>query len=240
VTPVFWNASRRPFFTFFAKERLMAALKGLDTGMALTSHAAALRQEHGFDFVMRYYSHNAAKNLSLVEACTLSSAGLQIGTVWESAGIHASFFTRPQGVADGAAAFSIAHDTIGQPPGSAIYFAVDYDASQADIDGPITDYFAGVAAAFDAASGGASHYAIGVYGSGLCCDLIVGKGLAAFSWLSQSTGFAGSKAYAALARYNLIQGMPELVGVDGGVALSVDADASNPERPSGLFRLACG
>lgn len=214
----------------------MAALKGLDTGTELTRHAAALRAQ-GYDFVMRYYSHNAAKNLSLGEARALSAAGLLIGAVWETAGTHASFFSRAQGVADGGAAFHMAQAAIGQPAGSAIYFAVDYDATEADIEGPVSDYFAGVKMAFAAAADGLSPYAVGVYGSGLCCDTLVDKQLATLGWLSQSGGFAGSKAYAEAARYNLIQRLPAHASIDGGPELSFDPDASNPDKPHGLFRL---
>jgi hypothetical protein len=42
----------------------MPARKGLDTTMELTRHAVALKAQ-GVDFVLRYYSHNASKNLSL-------------------------------------------------------------------------------------------------------------------------------------------------------------------------------
>jgi hypothetical protein len=76
-----------------------------------------------------------------------------------------------------------------------------------------------------------------VYGSGLCCDTLADKQLATLGWLSQSSGFAGSKAYAGAGRYNLVQQMPQRITVDGGVALSVDPDATNPERPHGLFRV---
>ena len=62
----------------------MSVLKGLDTTMELTRHAQALR-DHGYAFALRYYSHNAAKNLSLGEARALSQAGLSIGVVWKRA-----------------------------------------------------------------------------------------------------------------------------------------------------------
>ena len=42
----------------------MAALTGFDTALQMTRHAQALRRQ-GIDFVMRYYSHNAAKNLGM-------------------------------------------------------------------------------------------------------------------------------------------------------------------------------
>jgi hypothetical protein len=220
----------------------MPVLNGLDTTMELTRHAGALKAQ-GYDFVLRYYSNNAAKNLSLGEARALSGAGLQIGVVWETSGTHATFFTRAQGLADGAQAFRMARESIGQPFGSAIYFAVDYDPTQADLDGGISNYFTGVRAALYVANDGQPSYRVGVYGSGLCCGTLVERGIASLSWLSQSSGFAGSRQYADQKRYDLIQMLPaRIVGADG-IVLSVDPDATHPERDAGLFSVhapGCG
>jgi hypothetical protein len=210
-------------------------LRGLDTTMELTRWARALRQVHGFDFALRYYSHNAAKNLSLGEARALSAAGLQLGVVWETAGTHPAYFTRAQGLADAAAAFRYAREVIGQPPGSAIYFAVDYNATQADLDGPVSNYFTGVRAGLFAAGEGQIPYEVGVYGSGLCCATLVEREQASLSWLSQSTGFLGSKAYASEQRYSLIQYGETRLKLDDGTVIAIDPDATNPGRPHGLF-----
>jgi len=212
----------------------MAILRGLDTTVELTRHAEALRSQ-GYDFAMRYYSNNASKNLSLGEARALSQAGLKIGVVWETSGTHAAFFTRAQGLADGAQAYRMARESIGQPFGSAIYFAVDYDPTQADIDGGISNYFTGVHAALYVANDGAPSYRVGVYGSGLCCGALVERGMAALSWLSQSTGFAGSRQYAEQQRYDILQTLPaRIVGADG-IVLSIDPDTTHPDKDAGLF-----
>ncbi len=214
----------------------MPVLKGLDTTMELTRHAEALKNQ-GYDFAMRYYSNSASKNLSLGEARALSQAGLKIGVVWETSGTHASFFTRAQGLADGAQAYRMARESIAQPFGSAIYFAVDYDPTQADIDGGISNYFTGVHAALYVANDGAPSYRVGVYGSGLCCGALVERGMAALSWLSQSTGFAGSRQYAEQKRYDILQTLPaRIVGADGSV-LSIDPDTTHPDNDAGLFSL---
>ena len=205
------------------------ALSGFDTALQMTRHAAALRQQ-GVDFVIRYYSHNSAKNLTPEEARALAAADLRLGTVWESAGTHAGYFSRAQGQSDGTAALALAR-AVGQPDGSSIYFAVDYDPTQADIDGPVADYFAGVASTLGAG------YRIGVYGSGLCCGYLLDRKAATCSWLSQSTGFAGSKAYAQAQRYDLIQALPKQIVLDGS-KLDVDPDTSNPADDPGLFQPA--
>jgi hypothetical protein len=214
----------------------MPVLNGLDTTIELTRHAAALKAQ-GYDFALRYYSNNASKNLSLGEARALAGAGLQIGVVWETSGTHAGFFTRAQGLADGAQAFRMAKESIGQPFGSAIYFAVDYDPTQADIDGVISNYFTGVHAALYVANEGEPSYRVGVYGSGLCCGTLIDRGIATLSWLSQSTAFAGSRQYAEQKRYDLIQMLPARVPGDGGTVISIDPDATHPERDAGLFSL---
>lgn len=212
----------------------MPVLSGLDTTIELTRHALALKAQ-GYDFALRYYSNNASKNLSLGEARALSGAGLQIGVVWETSGTHAGFFSRAQGLADGAQAFRMAKEAIGQPFGSAIYFAVDYDPTQADLDGAISNYFTGVHAALYVANEGEPSYRIGVYGSGLCCAALVERGQAGLSWLSQSTAFAGSRQYAEQKRYDLLQMLPKrIVGADG-IVLSIDPDATHLEREAGLF-----
>ena len=212
----------------------MAVLNGLDTTIELTRHAATLKAQ-GYDFALRYYSNNASKNLSLGEARALSAAGLRIGVVWETSGTHAGFFSRAQGLADGAQAYRMAKESIVQPFGSAIYFAVDYDPTQADLDGVISNYFTGVHAALYVANEGRPSYRVGVYGSGLCCGALVERGIASLSWLSQSTAFAGSRQYAEQKRYDLIQMLPVRVPGEGGLVISIDPDATHPERDAGLF-----
>jgi hypothetical protein len=147
------------------------------------------------DFVVRYYSHSSSKNLSFSEAKILSTAGVNIVTVWESAGDHAGFFTRAQGVDDATSAHSMAI-AIGQPAGTPIYFAVDFDATQGELNAGIIPYFQGVAAGMGTISGGGPPpYTAGVYGSGLVCSSLFSRGLVTHTWLSMSTGFAGSKTY---------------------------------------------
>jgi hypothetical protein len=77
---------------------------------------------------------------------------------------------------------------------------------------------------------------VGVYGSGLACRNLRERGVAAFSWLSQSTGFAGSQEYARALNYDLIQYLPQRIEVEGAVLL-VDPDATHPDRPAGLFQV---
>ena len=187
-----------------------------DCGKFVTKISAA-----GVRFVVRYYSHSAGKNLSFSEAKALSAAGVDLVSVWESAGDHAGFFTRNQGVDDATTAFNLAQG-IGQPSGSPIYFAVDYDASQTELDAGILPYFRGVADGFAAMDHGAGVYTAGVYGSGLVCSVLSGAKLVTHTWLSMSSGFRGSKTYQ---DWNIKQHLP---GDPFGLGFEVDPDEAKP------------
>jgi hypothetical protein len=166
------------------------------------------------DFVARYYRER------------LSSQGLKIVAVWESHSADPRHFYYSSGFEDAATAYGEAR-AVGQPAGSAIYFAVDFNAHGWEI-GPIEDYFRGVAAGLGTANNGQPYYAIGVYGSGAVCEAVKATGLARYSWLSNSLSWEGSDSYD---NWDILQGedTPEL-------SFSQDTDQARGEY--GAFRLA--
>lgn len=163
-----------------------------------TGADAACLASNGITFVFRYYSATTthpAKRLTLAEAQALVTAGIQIGVVYEDGPTSVSYFTNGRGTQDGGRAWQYAQQ-IGQPVGSAIYFAVDYDAKPADL-AAIASYFQGVQFGLDTASGGVSSYSIGVYGSGLVCQTIKqDQNLAKYSWMAESPKWQGTDTYA--------------------------------------------
>jgi len=192
--------------------------KGFDTTGDLTRFASSLVKK-GYDFVCRYYNiNNPSKNLTLAEAHVLSNAGLRMVAIWENGyPITPGYFTHAAGVHDGTSAYYYALQQIGQPPSTPIYFAVDYDASAADVKGPVLSYFNGIRDGFNTISKNNPAYAIGVYGSGLTCTAMLQAGTASFSWLAQSMGWGNSRSFAG---YNIAQSLqitecPELGGVTG-------------------------
>lgn len=211
----------------------MATLKGFDTPLDMGRHAPALRRR-GYDFVMRCYSRDPGRNLGLDEARRLSDAGLKIGALWEHGATHEAYFTRQQGLLDGADALRLAR-AAGQPAGSAIYVAVGHDATREEVDGPIAAYFTGIRATL----GGPAGYRVGVHGSGRCCAAMIDRGLATLAWLSQARGFAGTQSYAHAMRYDLLQWMPTRIALDGAT-VEITPDIGNPGRDPGLFQVeAC-
>jgi Domain of unknown function (DUF1906) len=130
-------------------------------------------------------------------------------------------------VFDGTSAYHFAEHEIGQPAGTPIYFAVDYDASQADVSGVISQYFRGIADAFNTIGSNNPAYSVGVYGSGLVCSSLLNAGFVRFTWLSQSTGFRGSKTFKAFNIKQLAEKL-ECKAVQGGVHGDPDNAPSDP------------
>jgi Domain of unknown function (DUF1906) len=166
-------------------------------------------QGSGLEFVARYYREPVSRwpALSASEAQGLSSQGLKIVAVWESHSRNVQHFSYFSGYNDAMMAYPQAR-AVGQPAGSAIYFAVDFNARSAALL-PIEEYFRGVKAGLAAASGGHAIYTIGVYGSGAVCDVMKREDLAQYAWLSNSIAWEGSIGYE---DWNIRQGLrsPEL------------------------------
>jgi hypothetical protein len=178
---------------------VIPAGSGLAHGIDLPTDASdVLGELRGFklDFVARYYRDPASRwpTLSASEVQRLSSLGVKIVTVYESHSRRADYFSYASGYNDAISAYRQAR-TVAQPSGSAIYFAVDFNARGQDL-AQVDQYFRGVAAGFNAAGAGKPDYKVGVYGSGAVCDLMRRERLAQYAWLSGSTAWEGSSGFA--------------------------------------------
>lgn len=132
----------------------------IDTSRRTTASIACLKAA-GVTTVIRYYAretHLPEKRLTREEAAALVTAGLNVGVVFQSAGNSAACFSAEIGAADAAHAHRNAMAKIGQPAGSAIYFAVDYDAGPVDVRERIIPHFRAVGRAFSAEG---SRYRVG-------------------------------------------------------------------------------
>lgn len=115
-------------------------IRGLDMAEPCPSAAKArCLAVTGHAFVGRYYTspQNAWKLLTRREARMLSQAGLSIVAIFEDG---ATELSAGLGVAHAQTALSCAAEA-GQPPGSAIYFAVDYNATPDQIGQDVIPYF---------------------------------------------------------------------------------------------------
>ncbi|MFO1067875.1 MAG: DUF1906 domain-containing protein [Geminicoccaceae bacterium] len=197
----------------------------LDTTKNCAPAAARLLAE-GCHTVIRYYSRSDWKRVTQAEAHRLGSQGLRLAAVYQNRQTQVADFDRNKGEAAGRHAYDYAQNTMFQPPGSAIYFSVDYDATGSEITGAVIPYFEGVRQAFVTLSGGNPDYRVGVYGSGRTCRILADAGLVSLTWLAQARGWAEYDQYSAGNRWALRQGMPVVVaGIEG------DPNDTNPAVP---------
>ncbi len=170
-------------------------MNGLSTNRRCTSAAACLVQ-NGVEFVVRYYSETtkqSQKRLLPDEARALHAAGLRIAVVYQDRQTQVEDFSRASGERDGRFAFAYGREN-GQPLGTTIFFAVDYDAKPADLRA-IQAYFQGVGAGLATAAQSEPSYQVGVYGSGYVCRRLKEAGLVSHTWLAESTGYRESAGY---------------------------------------------
>lgn len=149
-------------------------MKGIDCATPLNAATAKSLAAAGMRFACRYLvpEKYAWKRLTRSEAELITAAGMQILSVFETSA------SRPAGgaaagLADGTAAYKEAQ-IICQPTGSAIYFAVDYDAQLADYNA--------IEAYLRAAGEQIPGYAVGVYGSYAVIEEMARRGAAKHLW----------------------------------------------------------
>jgi len=166
----------------------------LDTAQTTTSQIEHLLA-NGVTSVLRYLDplgSSAPKVVKPAEAQALATAGIRLGLVSEGWGNFAhGAISAMAGERDAQNALTSA-PLVGADSGTTIYFAVDCDAGLAAIEKLVLPYFASISAAF-----AGSAFAVGVYGSGNVCDLVIANGLATRAWLAGAMGWSGSRAYLA-------------------------------------------
>jgi hypothetical protein len=201
--------------------------RGIDLPTDARDVSLELKGSH-IDFVARYYRDPASRwpPLSAEEARSISSAGLSLVAVWESHSHKPDYFSYATGYYDALAAYRQAW-TIGQPPDSAIYFAVDFNAQPADMES-VDHYFRGVYDGLRTAAGPGPGYRVGVYGSGTVCDYLKRLRLARYAWLSNSTAWSG---YDSFADWDIRQS-------GRSPSLSFDQDANEARGEYGSFQVA--
>ena len=163
--------------------------------------------QKGIDAVLRYISSgDQAKCIDAREMAELIGAGITVGIVYELTGGSPEFGGLPgsidstHGASDGAYALQTLK-SLGVPPGSVVYFAVDADVdNNTDINTYVIPYFT----AAKQTLGG--YYRIGAYGCGSTCAAALNSAGCDKAWLANATGWNGYSKFLASGRASIIQG----------------------------------
>ncbi len=212
-------------------------MKVLDTATPITNKVNCIRSI-GYECIIRYYTRYTrnSKILKQKEAIAIGSQGIFIAVVYQDYNNSSQRFDYHKGYSAGLFAYTYAHEEIGQPYNSAIYFAVDYDASQTEVEQRIRPYFKGVSDAFEEEANGESRYKIGVYGSGLVCRLLLESNHATYAWLAGATGWRETSQFDQTKRWHLKQKIDHPAKVVCGV--TIDDNFVNSNEPDfGYFKI---
>ena len=184
-----------------------SSFTAIDCCVPVTSHLELLTRS-GVTLVLRYLNPlgPSQKQVSVGEAEAIARAGLRLGLVSEGWGDFAhGGISAAAGERDAEHAL-VSAPKLGVSEGSAVYFAVDTDASEQEISKIVLPYFASVRGLLS------KKFRVGVYGSGLVCSRVLDAKLADLAWLSASMGWRGSRDFLAGERWSLAQKIPKRVG----------------------------
>lgn len=174
----------------------MKQLNGVDCVTEIYQTLAEGLKENGIEYVGRYLG-NSWKSIKEKECDALINAGLKIISIWETNPTFAAYFTKSQGSADAKMASAFA-SSIGQKEGSAIYFAVDFDAQAWDMKG-ILNYFAGIREELD------KIYKAGVYGSYDVLKMLHSNNAADYYWQTGAWSRGNVASFIDILQFNFNQ-----------------------------------
>lgn len=173
--------------------------KACDCATILNAQQAKDLKDAGYQVVGRYLTGyvgmSKPKGITLDEIKNIETAGLSVFLIYQDGGYYPEYFANPnQGTVDAQIAISAAKK-IGAPSGSTIYFAVDFDAYEYQLESMIMPYFRQISLTFKSGENN-KNYQVGIYGPRLICSTVSEAGYAKYSFVSDmSTGFSGNLGY---------------------------------------------
>lgn len=188
--------------------------KALDTATTLTYESAKGLKNAGYEVVGRYLTNKFA--MTKTEINNITRAGLDIFAIYEYGNSVKYFETEGRGYMDAEEAKKAALN-LGIPAQTVIYFAVDYDMMDYQVDEIIIPYFKQI-------SDSIQPYKVGIYGSRNICSKVSKAGLAVSSFvLDMSTGYSGNLGFTMPSNWHFDQFATVTVA-----GVEIDKDAYKP------------
>ncbi|MGW2885812.1 glycoside hydrolase domain-containing protein [Streptomyces griseoruber] len=206
----------------------------------ITAARAASLKAEGIRYIGRYLTNPSTtslpeKAIQPGELQTIADSGLRCYPIYQTYGRDASSFGYPAGRAAGQAAINAALDH-GFKAGARIFFAVDFDALDADVTNYVLPHFKGIQ---DAVMDDGNRFRIGVYGPRNVCTRVGEAGHSSASFVSDmSSGFSGNFGYPLPPDWAYDQIVTRTVGsgdgaieIDNNIASGRDTGENSFDRP---------
>ena len=155
-----------------------------DTRFEITAERAQVLKQNGYEVVGRYINGGDFKELREGELETIFNAGLKAFFIYQENNRLIDDFSYEKGILAGNRATECAkkHKIL---KNSIIYFAVDLDVYEDQINEYIIPYFKGIKASLG------PNYKIGIYGPRLVCSRVAQEGLSESSFVADmSSGYS--------------------------------------------------
>lgn len=169
--------------------------KACDCATVLNRQQAKDLKAAGYTHVGRYLTgsvgtEHTPKFLTFEEVENIESAGLHVFPIYQDGGYYLDYFKNTsQGTVDAQTAI-LAAERIGIPSNTTIYFAVDFDCYEYQIDTFIIPYFRRINLFFNSPEN-TKRYKVGIYAPRYVCTKVSELGLATTSFVADmSTGFS--------------------------------------------------
>lgn len=188
----------------------------------VTSARAQALKDAGYKYVGRYLFNPSStslpeKQIQPGELDTVVANGLRCFPIYQTYSRSADYFSYNQGCADAYNAIEWAR-VHGFKPGTLIYFAVDYDAVDAEVSQYVIPHFRGVYETL----GELSNYEVGIYGPRNVCQRVSDAGYAWTSFVSDmSSGYSGNLGYPLPTNWAFDQIVTKTIGSGSG-AIEID------------------
>ncbi|HIQ90192.1 MAG TPA: DUF1906 domain-containing protein [Candidatus Coprosoma intestinipullorum] len=163
----------------------------------ITSNNVEVLKNNGYQYIGRYLANYPGgtldKELSTEEIKVIFNNGIRLIPIQQGGASSLDYFTKANADEEVSLALTAANKFKLQF-GSIIYFAVDYDAQDAEIDNSLIPYFKEI---FERVmDDGMGQYRVGVYGPRNVCTKVCEAGYACSCYVSDmSTGYSGNLGF---------------------------------------------
>ncbi|MBL7576461.1 Peptidoglycan-binding (PGRP) domain of peptidoglycan hydrolases-containing protein [Peptoniphilus asaccharolyticus DSM 20463] len=173
---------------FISKGNISRKAIACDTRFEITSDLLNKLKSDGYEIVGRYLTGGSFKEIREGELQRIIDGGMKYFPIFQENGREISEFTYIKGLEHGEKASEAALSK--GIPSTVIYFAVDMDVYDYQIDSNIIPYFKGINETID------SRYSVGIYASRNVCTRVANVGYSISSFVSDmSTGFSGNLGF---------------------------------------------